>query len=183
MLQLTMPRTEFWNEQTNEFVYVEETVLRLEHSLLSISKWESKWNKAFLTKKEKSAEEILDYIRCMSLDEHPDYIYQALSAEQLKEIDKYISLPMTATRIISSSLSQKENGKPKDVITSELVYYWMLSYQIPKECENWHLNKLMALIQVFNAKNTPPKKGNMRDIMKRNSQINDMRRRMHHTKG
>lgn len=183
MLQLTIPRTEFWNERTNEFLYTEETVLRLEHSLLSISKWESKWNKAFLTKKDKTPEEILDYFRCMSLDDHPDYIYQALSPEQFKEIENYISLPMTATKILSNAPQQNKGGKPKDVVTSELIYYWMLSYQIPKDCENWHLNKLMALIQVFNAKNTPPKKGNMRDIMKRNSDINDMRRRMHHTKG
>lgn len=185
MLQITVPPViaEKYDEKSNEFIYTkikQEQVLKLEHSLVSISKWESKWNKAFLGKQKKTEEEILDYIRCMTLTQNvaPE-VYSRLSSKNYDDIWAYINAPMTATVI------PKERCKSgsREVITSELIYYWMISYNIPVEFQKWHINRLITLIQLFNMKNSKPQKRSITEIMRRNAELNALRRRQTNSKG
>lgn len=180
MLQITIPARELWDEAKNEFIYTKECTLQLEHSLISLSKWESKWCKAFFSKEPKTQEETLDYIKCMTLTPNvKDEIYACLSNDNVTEINKYIEAPMTAT-----FFSQDKGGKPnREQITSELIYYWMIALTIPFECQKWHLNRLLTLIRVCNIKNQPPKKMSKREIMSRNSALNAARRKQLNTKG
>ena len=161
MLQITIPASirEDFNDETNTFVYTEtekEQTLNLEHSLVSLSKWESKWHKPFLSKKDKTDEELLDYIKCMTLtpNVNPD-IYSRLTKANYKEIEKYIANPMTAT-----TFSDTQNRKhSREIITAEIMYHWMVALNIPFEpCQRWHLNRLVTLVRVCNIKNAPPKK-------------------------
>lgn len=180
MLQITIPADEIWDESKQEFVRVKEQTLQLEHSLVSLSKWESKWNKAFLTKQEKSYEETIDYIKCMTITQNVSpYAYYCLTNEHFTKIHEYIDAPMTAT-----VFSEDKRGKSsREVVTSELIYYWMIALNIPFECQKWHLNRLLTLIRVCNIKNTPPKKMSKRDIMSRNAALNAARRKRYNTKG
>lgn len=180
MLQITIPGIELWDEEHEEFVSTKETTLRLEHSLVSLSKWESKWNKVFLDKKDKTREETIDYIRCMTITQNVDpNVYKYLSDKNIQEINNYISAPMTAT-YFSEDKTKSNNGEQ---VTSELIYYWMISLNIPMECQKWHLNRLLTLIKVCNIKNQPPKKMSKREIMSRNAALNAQRRAKLHTKG
>lgn len=180
MLRITVPATEQWDELRQEFVNTKEQTLQLEHSLVSLSKWESKWCKAFLTKTAKTHEETLDYVKCMTLTQHVDpNIYNNLTEENIIAINEYIAAPMTATHF-SDDKSQKGG---REVVTSELIYYWMIALNIPFECQKWHLNRLLTLIRVCNIKNAPPKKMSKRDIMSRNAQLNAARRKQLNTKG
>lgn len=180
MLQITILSTELWDEQKEEFVYTKEKTLQLEHSLVSISKWESKWNKSFLSSKEKTTEEIIDYIRCMTITQNVDpEIYTRLSNRTIQQIYDYINAPMTAT--VFSDTGRK--GGNRDVITSELIYYWMIALNIPFECQKWHLNRLLTLIRVCEIKNAPPKKMSKRETMSRNAALNAARRKKYNTKG
>ena len=175
MLQITIPGGEFWNEETNKFINIKETTLVLEHSLVSLSKWESRWCKPFLGKESKTDEETLDYIRCMTLTQNVDpNIYYALSAKNIEDINHYIENPHSATTI-----RENNNNSPKshETITSELIYYWMVALNIPFECQKWHLNRLLTLIRVCNIKNAPPKKMTQRQIMSRNAALNAARRK------
>lgn len=174
---------EFWNEETEEFEYhpISDPVeLHLEHSLLSVSAWESKWKKSFFTKDEKTAEETIDYIRYMTLDEKidPD-VYMRLSRENVDEVVNYIEDPMTATTFAKQT---KRSGN-KERVTAELIYYWMLTLNIPFECERWHINRLITLIEICNIKNTPQKKRSMKDIMRENTARNAARRKKYNSKG
>lgn len=180
MLQITVPASEQWDEAKQEFVITKEQTLQLEHSLVSLSKWESKWNKAFLTDKEKTTEETLDYIKCMTLTQNVDpNVYRCLSNDNIRQINNYIESPMTATYF-----SEDKNVKrSREVVTSELIYYWMFALTIPKECEKWHLNRLLTLIKVFNIKNQPPKKRSKRDIASHYAALNEARRKKLNTKG
>lgn len=179
MLQLIIPANELWDERRQEFIQIDSQVLELEHSLVSLSKWESKWNKAFLTKEPKTYEESIDYIRCMTLTQNvnPD-TYLGLTNEQINEVNKYIEAPMTATTV-----NNKNSKRSREIVTSELIYYWMISLQIPFECQYWHLNRLMTLIQVCNVKNAPPKKMSKRSIMSRNAALNAARRKQLNSNG
>ena len=180
MLQITIPSTELWDERKEEFFYVKEKTLQLEHSLVSLSKWESKWNKSFLSSSDKTNEEIIDYIRCMTITQNVDpEVYTRLKNNVIKQIYDYINAPMTAT-VISDT---KRGGSSREVITSELIYYWMIALNIPFECQKWHLNRLLTLIRVCEIKNTPPKSMNRREIMNRNAALNAARRKQFHTKG
>lgn len=180
MLQITIPAVEQWDEVNQEFVNLKEQTLQLEHSLVSISKWESKWNKAFLSSKEKSVEETIDYVRCMTLTKNvkPE-IYNFLTADNLSEINRYIDAPMTATYFMEDE--SKSGGR--ETITSELIYYWMIALNIPFECQKWHLNRLLTLVKVCNIKNAPPKCKSKQDIMRRNAKLNAERRKKMHSKG
>lgn len=180
MLQITIPAVEQWDEVNQEFVNLKEQTLQLEHSLVSISKWESKWNKAFLSSKEKSVEETIDYVRCMTLAKNvkPE-IYNFLTADNLSEINRYIDAPMTATYFMEDE--SKSGGR--ETITSELIYYWMIALNIPFECQKWHLNRLLTLVKVCNIKNAPPKRKSKQDIMRRNAKLNAERRKKMHSKG
>lgn len=184
MLEIIVPAGEFWNEIDQEFHYTPERRLRLEHSLISISKWEARWHQAYLSRKEKTEEQILDYIRCMSIDKNvPMETFYSLSRENIKIIRAYIDEPMTAT-VIPKEVSEG-NGGPgtKDTFTSELIYYYMISYQIPVQFEKWHLNRLLTLIHVFGMKNAPPKKRSMAQIMQSNAALNAKRRAKLGTRG
>lgn len=164
MLQIVIPSSEQYDEEKQEFVYTKEYTLQLEHSLVSISKWESKWCKSFLTSKDKSYEETLDYIKCMTLTQNLDsQVFNNLSNDNIEKINKYIEAPMTAT-FFSEDKSSKSN---REIVTSELIYYWMIALNIPFECQKWHLNRLLVLIRVCNIKNQPPKKRSRREIMSR----------------
>lgn len=180
MLQITIPAREMWDEQNNEFVYTNEQTLQLEHSLISLSKWESKWNKPFLSKESKTYEEILDYVKCMTLTQKvsPE-IYANLTDENMRDIQRYIEAPMTAT-----TFSEEKNTKGnREIVTSELIYYWMIALGIPLECEKWHLNRLLTLVRVCNIKNSPPKKMGKNAIMSRNASLNAARRKRLNSKG
>ena len=180
MLQITIPSTEVWDEEKNEFRTTKEYTLQLEHSLVSISKWESKWKKVFLSKEEKTYAEVIDYIKCMTITQNiPDVAYDCITKDNVDEIDKYISSPMTATWFSN----EKAPGVSREKVTSELIYYWMIALNIPFECQKWHLNRLLTLIRVCNIKNTPPKKMSKNALMRRNAALNAARRKQFNTTG
>lgn len=180
MLEIVVPGREMWDEINEEFVSTKEQTLRLEHSLVSLSKWESKWHKPFLTKDKKTTEESIDYIKCMTISQNVNpEVYSCITNEQIKQIFDYIEDPMTATTF---SKNEKKSFN-KEQITSELIYYWMVSLNIPFECQKWHLNRLMTLIKVCNIKNEPPKKMGKRELMSRNAALNAARRKKMNSKG
>ena len=180
MLQIIIPAGEQWDEINQVFINTKEQTLQLEHSLVSLSKWESKWCKAFLTKNEKTDEETIDYIKCMTITQNVDpNVYNCLTKENIEQIKKYIEAPMTATYF-----SEEHSGKSsREQVTSELIYYWMIALNIPMECQKWHLNRLLTLIRVCNIKNQPPKKMSKRAIMSRNAALNAARRKQLNTRG
>ena len=180
MLQITVPGEEMWDEIEQEFVYTKEQTLSFEHSLVSISKWEAKWHKPFLSKQPLTNAEVTDYVRCMCLTEGVDpKTFDCLSNEQIKTICDYIDEPMTATTINESNSGKRSN----ELVTSELIYYWMVALNIPFECQYWHLNRLLTLVRVCNIKNQPPKKMSKREILSRNAALNAARRKQMNTKG
>ena len=180
MLEITIPATELWDEINEEFITTKEQTLRLEHSLVSLSKWESKWCKPFLSKTNKTDEEMLDYVRCMTLTQNVPYeVYRCLTDDNIHKIYEYIDAPMTATWFNDDNTK----GTSREQTTSELIYYWMIALNIPFECQKWHLNRLLTLIRVCNIKNQPPKKMSKRDIMSRNAALNAARRNRLNTKG
>lgn len=180
MLRIVIPATEQFDEQRQEFVYTKEQILNLEHSLVSISKWEAKWEKVFLSNKEKTYEETIDYIKCMTVTQNVDpNVYSCLTDENFKAINEYIDAPMTATYF-----SKKEDkARSREQVTSELIYYWMIAFNIPFECQKWHLNRLLTLIEVCNVKNQPPKKMSKKALMSRNAALNAARKKKLNTKG
>jgi hypothetical protein len=180
MLRIVVPGKEQFDEATSQFITTKEQVLQLEHSLVSLSKWESKWCKPFLTKEDKTPEEVVDYIKFMTLTQNiqPE-VYNCLTSENLREIDAYISAPMTATRVYN-----EPKGKlNREQVTAELIYYWMITLNIPFECQKWHLNRLMTLIRVCSAKSQPPRKMSRAEIMSRNAALNEARKKQLHTTG
>jgi len=179
MLTITVPGAEYYNPQTEEFVYTKDQTLTLEHSLVSLSRWESKWNIAFLSKEPKTNEQLLDYIKFMTLTQNvsPE-VYTRLTPKNFQEINEYIDLPMTAT-----TFSDNQTSRNKEIITAEIIYYWMIAQNIPFECQKWHLNRLLALIKVCSIKNTPPKKMSRSEILNRNRSLNASRRKALGTKG
>lgn len=160
MLQISIPAQEYFDERTEEFINVKAYTLQLEHSLISISKWEAKWQKPFLGKEEKTEEETIDYIRCMTITQNVDPMaYYAIPRDELERIKAYIHAPMTATWF-----NDRDNRPPtRKIITSELIYYWMVANSIPFECEKWHFNRLMTLIRICGEKNQPAKKMSKQD--------------------
>ena len=181
MLTLVIPGEEFFDQKTSTFVSTEETTIRLEHSLASMSKWESFFEKPFLSTSEKTDEEVLMYVRYMILDEdYPENIFDSLTMANVKEIHKYIDSAQSATTFGEMPNVKKSRG---EVITTELIYYFMVSFNIPFECENWHLNRLFSLIKICNIKNSKPPKMSRADIAKRNHELNAQRRAQLNTKG
>ena len=182
MLKIRIPRREQFNEDTNQFFYYpdRDIDLQLEHSLLSVSKWESKWHKPFLSSKDDFTQaELTDYIRCMTLNTVNDpKVYNYLTPENIKAISDYIGDPMTATTFRNDG-----NKKSREIITSEIIYYWMVSFQIPFECQKWHLNRLITLIRVCSEKNAPQKKMKTTDVISRNRALNRARRQQLHSRG
>lgn len=180
MLHIIVPGIELWDEKRQEFVQSGDVPLQLEHSLLSISKWESKWHKPFLLKKDKTREELLDYIKCMTVTPNVDpTTYVCLSEDNIRQIRDYIENPMTAT-----TFSKEEDSRPsREIITSEVIYHWMVSHNIPFECQKWHINRLITLIRVCNIKNAPPKKRSKREMTSRYAALNAARKKQLNTRG
>lgn len=180
MLKIIIPATELWDETNQEFVTTKEQILEMEHSLVSISKWESKWCKPFLSKEKKTLEETIYYAKCMTITKNvSDETYMYLTNENIEQINDYIGAPMTATWF------SEDNSGPKnrEQITSELIYYWMIALNIPSEYQTWHLNRLLTLIRVCNIKNQPPKKMSRNEILSKNAALNAARRKQLNTKG
>ena len=178
MLELMVPGHEFFDEDKNEFVSTKPTKIVLEHSLISLSKWESKWEKPFLSS-DKTTPETIDYIRCMTLTQNVDpLVYNSLSKENLEAVGDYIQAPMTATK-----LKARKQARSNETVTAELIYYWMIALNIPFECQKWHLNKLLTLIEVCSIKNQPQKKMSRSEILRHNRELNAARRAKYKTKG
>lgn len=181
MLELTIPERELFNEETQEFINTKGATIRLEHSLVSISKWESKWKKPFLKQKQKfTREEMEDYIQCMTISQNVDpMLYKALTAVELEKVSAYINDEKTAT-----TFGKLDGSHPsRQVVTSELIYYWMTAYQIPWEAQKWHLSRLLTLIEICNIKNGGNKKMSKSAILARNKSLNAQRRAAMNTKG
>jgi len=180
MLIITTQDGEYYNEEKAEFIFVKGRTIELEHSLVSLSKWESKWCKPFLGKTKKTREEQLDYVRCMIITKNlPEDIQNTLTENQLLDINAYIDQKMTATTF--SEFAKSSRGS--EIVTAELIYYWMISLNIPFECQKWHLNRLLTLIRVCSIKNTPPKKTAKGALLSRNHALNAARRQQLNTKG
>lgn len=180
MLTIIVPGVEMYDEQTEKFVTHGDTTLVLEHSLVSLSKWESIHEKPFLDKADKSTEETLSYIKVMTVTRNvPDKVYERLSEDNIREINEYIDAKMTATWFSDAPGAPKS----KEIITAELIYYWMITFEIPFECEKWHLNRLFTLIRVCNVKQAKPKKMSRSEIAARNRELNARRKAELGTKG
>lgn len=181
MLEIDIPDREYYDERLQEFVYLKGQKLVLEHSLVSLSKWESKWKKPFLSKDKKTYEESADYVRCMTISKNVDpTVYSGLDQATFNKISDYIDDSMTATWF---SENDKKKGGRGPVVTSELIYYWMIAFNIPFECQKWHLNRLLTLIKVCEIKNAPSKKMKKRDIYARNRALNAARKHSLGTNG
>lgn len=184
MLTITIPAIEFWNEAKQEFMSSKAQTLTLEHSLVSVSKWESKWKKPFLVKNDKTKEEIVDYIKCMTLTQNvPESAYDNLTEKNIKEITEYIEDPMTATWFNEGPGGSKKEGRSRKTITSEFIYYLMTAYNIPFECKKWHLNRLLVLIKICEEENAPKKKRSGRELLQNYSALNAERKKKLNTKG
>lgn len=186
MLTITVPAVEedeLWDDSKECFIPIpacKEQTLQLEHSLISLSKWESKWCIPFHSDKEKTIDQTIDYIKCMTLNKNVDpNVYDHLTEENFKLISDYIYAPMTATTV----RDKKGSSRRKEVITSEVIYYWMIANNIPFECEKWHLNRLITLIKVCGSYNEEPKKTNKRDLARQYAQINAANRKKYNSKG
>lgn len=172
---------ELFDEETGEFFSIPKTSITIEHSLVSVSKWESHWHKFYLDSNQKTDEEVLDYIRCMTITQNVNpKIFLTLPKKVLDEITEYINDPMTATTFNDKAKNPRKTGEK---ISSELIYYWMFKLGIPKECEKWHLNRLLTLIQIYGIKESPPKKMSKNEILSRNKALNAQRRARLHSKG
>jgi hypothetical protein len=180
VLTIIVPGTEHFNEETQEFLTLGDCVLELEHSLVTLSKWESEFEKPFLAAGEKSAEETFGYIKAMiQTPDFPPEVLDRLSQANFDAINDYIGAKMTATWF-----AEEKNVPPnREIITAELIYYWMLTFNIPMECENWHLNRLFTLIRICNVKNSKPKKMSASEMAQRNRELNAQRRAQMGTQG
>lgn len=180
MLEIKVEAKEWWDEKQEIFVETPSAILQLEHSLLSVSRWESKWKIPFLSdKSDKTTEQTIDYIRCMTINRNvKSYVYGSLSSSDIDKILEYIKDSHTATTI--RKMGKKKGGR--EIVTSELIYYWMILYGIPFECQKWNLNRLLTLIEVCETKQNPKKMGR-NEILQSNAKLNAARRAKLHTKG
>lgn len=181
MLTITVPGVELFNDETQTFSKTEDVVLELEHSLVSLSKWESKWNLPFLGKDEKTTEQIIDYIRTMTISPNvPDDVYRRLSDTNYREIDEYINSKQTATWFREDPNASRNH----EIITAEIIYYWMIALKIPQEYQEWHLTRLFTLVRVLNQKNQPPKKRpTTQSAAAQRRALNEARQKQYNTSG
>lgn len=181
MLTITIPDREYYDPVKEEFGKIKGATLRMEHSLISISKWEAKWKKPFLVKDPpKTEEESFDYFMCMCVDRSidPDAIRYGLTPNLINQINAYMGDPYTATTFSSDG----PEGKPdRSIITSEIIYWSMIQHNIPIEFEKWNLNRLLTLIKVCNIKQAEadPKYGKGKKLSKsalyaKHNRINEM---------
>ena len=190
MLTIIVPGKETYDEEKETFGRTKDQTLTLEHSLISISKWESKWHKPFIKDDyEKTYEETIDYIKCMTLNPQSvdPSVYSNLTQENLRDIKNYINNPMTATTFSDINKKNKAPRRKRQVITSEVIYYRMFSLDVPMECQKWHLNRLLTLLKVCNEENKQfypkHKKSSRAEIYAHNKELNEARRAKYHTKG
>lgn len=180
MLTVKIEDADFFDELSETFMHVKGQTIQLEHSLVSISKWEAKWQKPFLSREPKTREETVDYIKAMTITQNVNpLLYTLITDKQIMEINKYVDNPMTATTISK----QEGKGGSSKIMTSEEIYYYMVAYQIPFECQKWHFNRLMMLIRICDEKNKPKKKMRKGEIARRNRSLNAARKAKLHTHG
>lgn len=173
-MKIVFPATDdLWDNEHSRFISQKEQTLVLEHSLKSVSKWEQKWEKPFLIEGDKTPEEWLSYVKCMTINNVNDNIYNRLSQKDFSDIFEYIAAPMTATKISNVS----NNNARKEIVTSEVIYYQMFTNGIPIELEKWHLNTLITLIQVFSVKNGGSKKMSRAEAAAYQRSLNESRLR------
>lgn len=184
MLQIVIPEQEKYDEASEEFIKVKKTTLKLEHSLLSVKKWESRWHKPYLGNEDKTIPEILDYISCMSLNRESidPMVYRCLTEENIQMIVEYIKDPMTATWFSNNTRIGASN-KRGEIVTAEVIYYWMVTLQVPVEFEKWHLNQLLTLLKVINIKNGGEKKMSAKDAAIERKMLNEQRKAKYKTRG
>lgn len=179
-ITITVPKTELWDPIKEEFINIKEQTLVMEHSLLSVDKWESKWRKPYLSSDDKSALEVIDYLRCMTITKNVDpNVYFAIPEKELRRINEYITNPMTATTFND----RNERRGRREIITSEIIYWQMTQLNIPMEWEKRHLNKLLTLIRVAAIKSQAPKQMSKADIAKQNRALNAARRKRSGSRG
>ncbi len=179
MLKVVIPANQLWDEGREEFITIKEQTLQLEHSLLSLSKWEETWKKPFLKKESRTQEESNDYVRCMTITQNVDpSVYEYIPSDIMSQINDYILDDKTATTF------SREDGAPnRSIYTSERIYHMMIALGIPFECQKWHLNRLITLIHVCNIENSPKKKLRGKDLAARNKSLNAKRRQSLNTSG
>lgn len=185
MFELIIHPVKLLRDSTNEIINVKETILHLEHSLISLKRWEQKWHKPFLTDTDKTMEELVDYIRCMTINKVDDSVYLAIEANPgvyMEDVVAYIQNPMTATWFADDKLIGAQKSA-KEVVTNEIIYYWMVSFNIPSEYQKWHLNALLTLIKVISVKNQKPKKMTPAEASAQRKALNAQRRARMHSKG
>lgn len=181
MLEVTIPGTEYYDDETASFITKKDQKLALEHSLVSLAKWESKWKKPFLSKKEDlTPEENIDYVRCMTMTQNVDpLIYLNIPPVIFEQVNQYIGDPMTATWFSKTKRGKSSN----EVVTAEILYQKMIALEIPFECQKWHLNRLLALIKVCALKGDPEKKMSKKDVYSQNRALNEARRKRLNSRG
>lgn len=180
MLKIIVGSTEEYNEELNEFSTSGGIEIELEHSLVSLSKWEEEYEIPFLSNEAKTTEQVIKYIEHMTLTpEIAPEVYQKLSNSNLEDISKYIDAKRSATWF------RDPPGAPpsREVITSELIYQWMIALEIPFECQYWHLNRLFTLIKICNIKQSKPEQMSRAELNARNRELNAQRRAQLGTKG
>lgn len=181
MLQIRIKDVDCYDERTESFVQIKGQTIQLEHSLISIAKWESKWKKPFASREGHNHEETIDYIRCMTITQNVDpELYNFITPEQIAEVNKYIDDPMTATTFAKA---EGKGGGPGKAITNEEIYYYMTAFQIPWDAAKWHFNRLMTLIKICDEKNKPKKKMRKGDIARQRRSINAARRARLNSRG
>lgn len=179
MKNITIPATELFDCITEEFIYCPEKTIVIEHSLVSLAKWESRWHKPFLTDESKTQDELIDYIRCMTITQNVDSdLYKRIDASIIQEISEYIDDPMTAT-----TFGKDDSPPSREIVTAEKIYYWMIAFNIPVEFQKWHLNRLLTLIRVCNVMNSEPKKKSKQELYSKHAELNAARRKAKNTKG
>lgn len=181
-IEITIPKTELFDEASNKFLVAEpEVVVEVEHSLVSVSIWEAKFEKPFLNSPQMTDAEVIAYIKCMTKDQKlPDSVFDRITKSEADRVAKYITAKMSATWFTEVP-GQKTPAK--QTVTSEMIYYWMVSLNIPSEYQHWHLNRLITLIRVCNDQNAPKKKMNKADVYARNRELNAQRRAAAGSKG
>lgn len=179
MLRIKIVMAEGFDDNSGEFVETDAQVLDLEHSLVSLSKWESKYEIPFLSTESKSEEQVLDYIRMMnSGDDLPENVFSKFTFKDFDKINTYINARMSATWF-----NDKQHAGGREIVTAELIYYWMIALGIPFECQTWHLNRLLTLVKVCNLKNQPKKKMTRAEAAQRNADLNAQRKAALGSKG
>lgn len=167
-----------FDETTSTFKTQGDVVLELEHSLVSVSKWESVFEKPFLGDSDKTPEEIYFYIKSMVLTpEVPEEVFHRLTEENIEAINTYINARRSATWF------SNDGPKGREVITSELIYYWLSALNLPFSCETWHLNRLLTLIRIADLKSSRPRKMSRSEAAQRQRQLNEQRKAQFKTRG